>query len=284
MGKKIFIAIALILILAIIGYFIYDIAANGTPPTENLIKMLIPVAGLVLSIAKVLSGVQKRRPLAFYEDHYSDKIAGAFQDSSSNRNKLLSAIRLYNENKFSPALNKLNSLREKCKTRRDAHAVGLFTALIYTDAGMTNSAINEYEELVKAGAVSSTLYSNLGMLYMQSGRENEALYCYEEALLLDDKNAALISNIANYYFDKKDFERAKEYATRALEVDAKLRPAANLLALIYSLEDNVEMAEKYIHTAVRLGSSRENIMLTLRRYRSDEADDDNELPEDDEED
>ena len=268
MVRKIFIAIAIILILAIIAYYVYDITINGTPPTENLVKMIIPVIGLILSVAKVLTrSPQKRKPLVIYEERYKEELYGAFADSPKDRKKLLSAIRLYNENRINAALKAFYSLRTKCKNLNDAHSVGLFTAITLSDAGAVDSAIREYEALIRINAVSSTVYSNLGILYHQKGMEDEAIQAFESALQIDENNAPAYNNLANVYFDSLDFEKAKVYFGTALEINKKFRPAASNLAIIYLLEDNTQEAEKYIHIAVSKGASKESIFAAAERYR-----------------
>ncbi|MBQ5838019.1 MAG: hypothetical protein IIW39_05025, partial [Clostridia bacterium] len=74
--KKALIAVFILLAIASIGIYVYDIVANGTPYTKNLFKVAIVVVSFGASIAKLLAGRGSRTPLTFYEKQYAKELGG----------------------------------------------------------------------------------------------------------------------------------------------------------------------------------------------------------------
>lgn len=271
-----------LLIAASIVFYIVDIAVNGSAPTENLFKMLAAVAVCAGSMIRLFVK-RGRRPLSYYESSYYDDIKGAFSSSPYNRKKLIAALRLYNEDNFGKALKYLSELKAQCKTRDDFYAVGLFTALAFTDIGYTNDAIIVYNALINMNITSSTIYGNLGNIYSGLGRHDDAIAALSLAIQNDEKNPAPYNNMAKLYFDTYDFENAKEYARRALEVNHKFRQSASLLAIIYTLENDTANAEKYSHIAIASGEDPDRLQRAIKHYMKKTASDKTDNSIDDEE-
>ena len=147
MGKKIAIALFIILIAAVIALYVWEIVVNESSPTKNLPKALAIVVGCIAGIARVLTGTG-RKSLKFYESQYANEIKGAFADASFDRKKLLCAIRLYDEGNLGKATKYLIPLQNKCKNEDDHAAVGLFLALTFTSMHLYREAINVYLHLI----------------------------------------------------------------------------------------------------------------------------------------
>lgn len=94
MSVKIIRSILIILIIAVIGLYIYEIVVLKKDPMENLFRAVIVAAGCVIGIAR-LSGKGRRRSLDYYEAMYQKDIGNAFASAFLDRKKLLCAIRLY---------------------------------------------------------------------------------------------------------------------------------------------------------------------------------------------
>ena len=73
MTVKILRAILIILILVVIGLYIYEIAVLQKDPMENLFRAVIVAAGCAAGIAR-LSGKGRRRSLDYYEAMYRKDI------------------------------------------------------------------------------------------------------------------------------------------------------------------------------------------------------------------
>ena len=241
--KIILTVILIALIAASLAFYFVDIIVNKTPPTTNLFKALAVVFLCCGSLVR-LCVVKGRRSLAYYESQYFDHIGNAFANYPSHKQKLLRAVRLYNEDKLGDALKYLSDLKPLCKERDDLYAVGLFTGLVFTDMGYKEDAIYVYQALLNMNIASSTIYGNLGSLYSGMGNYNDAIATLRLSIQNDEKNPAPYNNLAQLYFDTYDFENAKEYALKALQINHKFRPSASLLAIIYSLEDDKENAKK----------------------------------------
>ena len=266
MTVKILRAILIILILVVIGLYIYEIAVLQKDPMENLFRAVIVAAGCAAGIAR-LSGKGRRRSLDYYEAMYRKDIGNAFSGAFLDRKKLLCAIRLYNEGNFRKSAKYLAQLKPQCKESADFYAVGMFLALIYTDLRLYDQAVMMYHQLIGMELASSTIYGNLGYVYSKLGEDEKTLSCYTHALELDPKNAFPQYNIAKFYFDKRDFENAIVEAEKALAIDSKMRHALTLLTIIYTLENNKELAEKYYHMAVLSGENPDDMKSTVEFFK-----------------
>ena len=99
MLKKFLYAVCILLILAVIGYYIYEVAFLAVPFEKNLFRSLLIVAGLIGTMVKLASGTAGRsRSLSFYEKMYAEETAGTFENSPALRKKLMKGIRLFQEN------------------------------------------------------------------------------------------------------------------------------------------------------------------------------------------
>lgn len=264
----VFILLILLLIISV-GYYIYDIVANGTDPGKNLHRVIICAiicAGGMLRF-RSLGGISSRG-LLFFEVQYAEHIKDAFKDSPQEKRKLLTAIKLYNENKYDKAIKMILELKGVCQTRDDIYATGIFLALCLTDMGLTEEAVKVYNQMIEMGATSSTLYGNLGSLYSGLGMYNDAIAALRLSIQNDEKNPYPYNNLAKLYFDTYDFENAKRYAKMALEINHKFRQPATLLAIVYTLEDDKENAEKYSHIALTSGETPERLKNAIDHYKA----------------
>lgn len=271
-ARIIVIVILIALIAASLILYLVDIILNNTPPTKNLLKTLVPIFICIGSLVRLFVR-QGRRNLAYYESCYYEDIGNAFASSPFYRKKLLSAIRIYNENKFGKALKLLGELKKVSETRDDLYAVGLFTGLVLTDMGFENDAVAVYNALINMNITSATVYGNLGSIYSGMGKYDDAIAAMRLAIQNDEKNPASYNNLANLYFDTYDLENAKKYALKALEINHKFRPSASLLAIIYSCEKDKENAEKYFHIAISAGQDPEKLQRAIKLYQSKPTED-----------
>ena len=270
-------AILVCLIILSAVFYAVDIIANNTPPTKNLFKALAAIFICAGSLARLF--VKKgRRSLEYYESQYSNEIGNAFANAPFYRKKLLCAIRLYNEDNMAKALKYLGQLKQVSKERDDLYAVGLFTALVFTDMGCVEDAIVVYNALIKMDITSTTIYGNLGSIYSGMGNYNYAIACSRLAIQNDENNPAPYNNLAKLYFDTYDFENAKEYALKALKINHKFTSSATLLAVIYSLENDKENFEKYSHIAISSGENPARLQRIIERYQTKIAEENPEDP------
>ncbi len=95
MKKKIVVCVLILLAVAVIAFYVYDIVANDADPTENLLEIL----GMILTVLAAIIGIfykkGGRKTLRFYELQYKENIKDAFKNAPSYRKKLLSAIRYF---------------------------------------------------------------------------------------------------------------------------------------------------------------------------------------------
>ena len=125
-----------LLIVALAALLIADAAKDDWKFSfSGSSKSLIVLAGLVLSLVRLIAGISSPRSLRIYEKAYKDEIGNAFSrsDNKKYKTKLLRSLALYNENRFGDALKLLEEVEDKCNTADDFCAVALFKALCYSE-------------------------------------------------------------------------------------------------------------------------------------------------------
>ena len=258
------ILIVSVAIAAVVGLLIADIAKNDWKIDVNvLMRPAIILAGLVLTLVKLITRIGGSNKI--YEKAYAKEIGSAFSrpDTKKYKNKLLSALALYNDNNYPAAIKTLEALEKVCNTADDYSAVLLFKALCYTDSGSPETAISEYETLFKYNEKHSQAWSNLGILQKKLGHNAESLNCYENAVKYDPTNAHAYNNIAQAYLADCEWSKVIEPAERALELKNNLYQADTALTVAYFALGKTDESKKHFEHAVANGAKAENIMHVL---------------------
>ncbi|MBQ9839083.1 MAG: tetratricopeptide repeat protein [Oscillospiraceae bacterium] len=267
MKKNIVRAVLIILIIAIIGFYVYDLVVNHSAPIKNLFRTLSIVFLCLAGLVRTFSG-GSRRSLDSYAALYPDILEHAFETQPFWQKKLLCAVRLYNEDNLDKSLRYLMDLKKRCQTKEDHYAVNIFVALCFTDAELYQQAEKVYMQLVNMGIANSRIFSNLGHVQIKAGEYHKALQNYKLALEFDRDNAFAYNNIAQAHFQMHEFEQAISYAQKALEIKPKLHQASTLLAIIYTLMEDKDNSEKYFHIAISSGRDPADLKETIEYYRS----------------
>ncbi len=277
--KKALIVVFVLLAVASLGFYVYDIAANGTPYTDNLFKVAILVVSFGASIAKLVAGSGSKAPLTFYEKHYAKELEGVFARDPKSRKKLLEAIRLFNENKYSKAISSFEKIKALRPSKRDLSAVCLFSALCYEEWGLVDEAIKEYGQVLANDPQNATVLSNLGILYVQKSDFVNAEECYQKAIEINPNNHFAINNLAQLYYREGEYEGAVEYSLDALKICPNFKPSASLLAIIYGGYGYEKEYGKYLKIAVQEGADKDAIEM-LAESVSKSIDEGQTLPDD----
>jgi len=261
----------IILIIACIGLYIFEVVVNKAEPTANLSRFVIIVICCIIGLLR--SGnpqkVSIRKKLSIYEESFAKEIGNAFSHEEKNRKKLLRAIRYYDEDKLKQAANLLIDLKKDCRSSDDYYAVELFLALTFTEMQYYEEAIYEYQQIIERRLETGTVYNNLGHVYARIGKAKDAMFCYEKALVLNPNSEYAHINVANAYFYEKDFDTAISYAQKALDINSKLRQASSLLAIIYALQEDKENADKYFHLAISNGQNPKDLKDAIAYYKGE---------------
>lgn len=268
MKKKLLSLLLIVLLVAIVGLYIMDIMLNQTPFTRNLFRTISIACICLIGYGRINYSVG-RRTLQFYESAFADAIKQAFAGQVLNRNKLLCAVRLFDEGNYRKSIKYLGQLQKECKAKDDFYAVWLFAALCFTRSQMFPEAVKMYRQMINNGLADSRIFSNLGYAQSEIGEPDKAMASYQEALYLDKNNANTHVNIAHIHFDRHELAEALPWAEKALELDPKMRQAATLLAIIYSITGPKEQAEKYRHIAICNGQSSDGLKAAIERYRAE---------------
>lgn len=255
--------ICVLLIVAAVGLYAYGVLVNGEGPTDNLLRTVIIALSGVSALMKTFP---KRRSLDAYASAYEKHLGNAFADDLKKRESLLAAVRLFDENKYAQAIKALDTLKMDARTKADYHALYLFIGLCQTNLGLNDAAIATYEEAVQRGAVSSTLYSNLGARYGAVNNVPKALEAYSQAIDLDPENPMPHSNIANLAITHGQYDVVIEAGSRALELDPGLYQAASAMAMAYAALGDEAQREKYFNLAVKGGQDAKLLQNACNQY------------------
>ena len=253
-AQKFLIGILAVLVVAAVGFYIYDVIVNGTDFTQQLPKIAILAASLCYTIFRILKGSNRRKPLSFYEKNYSQQLDGVYSRDAKSRKKLLRAIRLFNEGNYKKAISMLDDLKADRPSKKDIAAVCLFSAVSYERWGIIDKAIEEYKFLLANDPSNSTALSNLGTLYEDNGEYANAEEYYVKAIEVNPDNHFAYNNLSQLYYKSGEIEGALVYAHKTLELSNNFRPAATLLAIIYRAIDENDKASLYRHIAVTNGA------------------------------
>lgn len=254
--------ICVLLILAAVGLYVYGIVVNGDGPTDNLLRSVIIALSGVSALMKTFP---KRRPLTTYANAFAKELGNAFADDTKKRERLLEAVRLFDEDKNSAALKLLEDLKLDARTRDEIYAVGLFTALCQKDLGLNEAAIATYEETAARGAESSQLYSNLGILYGETDPD-KAFSAYMKAIKLDPQNAMPHNNVAALMLRLGEYDGAAQAAANALEINPNQHQAWTTLAVVSAIQGDKERSEKCVRKAVECGQEEDALRRAIIHY------------------
>lgn len=254
--------ICVLLILAAVGLYVYGIVVNGDGPTDNLLRSVIIALSGVSALMKTFP---KRRPLTTYANAFAKELGSAFAEDPKKRERLLEAVRLFDEDKNSAALKLLEELKLDARTRDEIYAVGLFTALCQKDLGLNAAAIATYEDTAARGAESSQLYSNLGILYGETDPD-KAFSAYMKAIKLDPQNAMPHNNVAALMLRLGEYDGAGQAAANALEINPNQHQAWTTLAVVSAIQGDAERSEKCIRKAVECGQEEAALRRAITHY------------------
>ncbi len=252
---------------AVLGLLYYQGFVTHTLTSGNLFRAVLILAGLLVALLR-----PKRKHLSalkpLYKKNYAEFIQGAFSGDPKLENKLMEAIRDYNEQKPGKGVAKLLKLRKECTRSADIYAVTVFLALCYDDAGDYRAAEDAYKQAL-AYRPNATLWSNLGLCRQRLGQFKEAQDAYENAIQLNPKNAYAYNNLSALFFRDGDYENALEYAQQALEHNARMPQALNTAAVCCGILGDEEGYAKYYRAAVANGGDGKRIKAVIQELNPD---------------
>ena len=263
--KVLFIIYSFIFV-ALIGFLIYINFFDSKIDFISNRHLVALIFAFLLGIAKVLTKNQNKHNLNFYKKVYSHIIKDSFSENKKQLTQLLKAVKFYNDNKFSKALELLSDLERKCNTNSEKYSVYLFEALIHSDSENDDEAIEIYENMINHGIADSRVFSNLLNIYKEKGDFEKAYDAGIQAIHTDPKNCNAYNNFAYFLFSDGNYEEAEEYAKKALEIKNNFVESITLLYLIYTIEGRSKEAETFERKAVSNGRSKKELEEILEYY------------------
>jgi len=259
--------ILILLFLFVAGIFIYDHIILKKPYEDNILKMVLVVASLVVSLIRI-NKKDPERPLWVYEKIYKDNLENVFLNDKISRRKLLSGIKLFDEEKYSKAKDSFEKLLAKCKENEDYSAVCFFIGVCYDRLGLEEDAVEYYERAIEYNPQNISAYNNAASYYQGKGDVEKAIAYYLKAIGNDREYVKGYSNLSNCYLNLGDYVNAEFYAKKALEIEPKFKYPALNLAVVYAIEGDLEKRKKYTSIAVKNGYSIGDVEATIYYYKS----------------
>lgn len=249
-----------IVLAVVIGYLQYKEAGEIT---SDIVKPTLIVMASVSGFATAVSKEIKLRKT--YKTAFKNDIREAFtgKGEKRRRNKLIKAILLHKQEKYSEALKILNSLIPHCKTDDDYHAVYMLLAETYIKLDDTANTEKAYKELISHNDRDSVAHSNLGMFYSKNERYDEAAAELKTAALYDRNNPYAYNNTAHLLLRMGKYEDSIMYAEIALKLKPNLYQASCALAISHLAMGNEELSQKYADMSVKDGEDYESLKEVL---------------------
>lgn len=259
MKQKTALTILYTVLAVILLLLVLQVIQDGKLESRVVMRAIVSLGLCGSGIYKVTR--QKAGSTQAYEQQYKDILCTAFTQEGRKplRRKLLQAITLYNQNRMTDSIKKLEALLPQCKTSDDHCAVLMFLALNYTDLKLTDKAIATYDKLLSLDNTRSTAWSNLGLLYKKEGNNLQSITCYENAVRYDDKNPYAYNNMAAAYYSMGSYQKAVDAAKKALDLKNNMYQASNTLCLAYACLGDSEESEKYFTLSVANGADAQGL-------------------------
>lgn len=271
LSPRVGVVIVIVAMLAVAGLLVAEtVTSGGNLPGTSLARAVVILAGLVLTLVRLLVGDYRRRrpPVEMYEASYRDTIRTAFCEAGREKQKkqLLTGIAHYCRDEYVDAVKVLTDLLPACTKSDDYTATLIFLALSYSDRGFVENAIDVYYEALKYDDTRSTVWSNLGLLLQKQGKHEDSINCYLNAVKHDPHNAYAWNNLANGYLTTGDWDAVIEPALKALSIKGDMYQADNALAVAYYAMGDDENSQKYRRLSVLHGGDAnvlDNVFRTL---------------------
>ena len=258
--------LVILLFMFIAGLFIYDYIILKKPIEDNIIRIVLICASLVVTLIKI-NKINPERPLWFYEKVYGRQIKKAFEYDKKLKRKLLSALKILDEKNYYKAKGKFEKLLPKCKEDVDFSVVYFFSGVCLERMGLFDEAKEKYELAIDFDSENVSAYNNLASYYQDKGDLETAIVYYKKAIGIDGEYINAYSNISGCYLDLFDFDNAKFYAEKAFKLDPSFRYAALNLAVVYAIEGDEEKTKKYSACAVKNGYTKHQVDETIFYYK-----------------
>ena len=258
-----------LIMLTVIGLVVYEYVTTNTVDKDTVLRALLVIAGGIIGMVKVFSGMGGKIPYQKYEAAYAKELASTFvgDNNKKERKELFAAIHLFNLKLYDRAIVSLEKLLKKCQTSGDVYGVKLFLALSYEGTKSGYKAMEIYKEIIRQGTTRPTPYINLGVLYELEDKLADAVECFYEAIRLDPTDYHSYNNLAQILTGNDEFEEAIECAQKALELKNNFNDSLEVLALCYNALGDYENAEKYFIKCLKTGSNEQKLRRVMNIYK-----------------
>lgn len=141
--------LALLVIGASVGLFIYESVREGEMNTSSLVRMLLLVAAALLTVGRLLfqrkaSRKNVKHSIAYYREKYAPVLGRAFLADKKAEKKFFRAVEDYVNDRYAPAVKTFAKLLKTATSGADRYALLAFLGFSYEDMQMYARAAELY--------------------------------------------------------------------------------------------------------------------------------------------
>ncbi len=144
-------------------------------------------------------------------------------------------------------------------------------ALCAMQGGLTEEAIQLYEDIISKGSDDASIYSSLSNLYKKGGRDADARKLLDDAVVKFPTNINLLITLINYYLAEDKHAEAIDKINKAIELDGKNDQLYVAAGLAYDKMKNVEKSRAMYLKSTELNEKNLNGWNNLGSSYVDEA-------------
>ena len=144
-------------------------------------------------------------------------------------------------------------------------------ALCAMQGGLTEEAIQLYEDIISKGSDDASIYSSLSNLYKKGGRDADARKLLDDAVVKFPTNINLLITLINYYLAEDKHAEAIDKINKAIELDGKNDQLYVAAGLAYDIMKNVEKSRAMYLKSTELNEKNLNGWNNLGSSYVDEA-------------
>jgi tetratricopeptide (TPR) repeat protein len=197
-----------------------------------------------LALASVLT---KQMELVTAEAEYQHGVR-LFQENPEALNKI--AAHMAEHGHANKAIELFHALADAVPDSRSIMMVNIGNAQL--QLGDSRSAVNSYQQAIKADPTNALAYSRLGDFENDNGRNDKAADYFIRACELDPQNATYHASAGTAYLQRKDYNRAIAYLRRSVELFPEQPFTLYNLAVAFVFDGEAEAAVEELAKAVRL--------------------------------
>lgn len=184
------------------------------------------------------------------EERYASQLGGIFDYSSRLRKKLIDAVKLFDNEEYSAAIEAYNKLLEKSETTRDYCGIQKLIANAWRCEKNVEMELAAYHAALERDPGNYRLWRDLGRRQSQLGMKEQAEESWKKDAQLSSSSTPY-ENLAELCNHQGRYDDAVEYARKALRINSRSKEAYMQLCHSYKGLGDSQKVEESIKEYVR---------------------------------